>query len=53
MLHQIVIGVLDAALILGASIVKSILLRNLYIACAFVMSVWLFIKMYFDHRDKG
>ena len=39
--------------ILGASIVKSILLRNLYIACAFVMSVWLFIKMYFDHRDKG
>ena len=53
MLHQIVIGFLDAALILGASIVKSILLRNLYIACAFVMSVWLFIKMYFDHRDKG
>lgn len=53
MLHQIVIGFLDAALILGASIVKSILLRNLYITCAFVMSVWLFIKMYFDHRDKG
>ena len=53
MLHQIVIGVLDAALILGASIVKSILLRNLYIACAFGMSGWLFIKMYFDHRDKG
>lgn len=53
MLHQIVIGVLDASLILGSSIVDSVILRNIYIGCAFVLSVWLFIKMYIDHINKG
>ena len=53
MLHQIVIGFLDGSLILGASIVNSVILRNIYICCAFVLSVWLFIKMYIDHINKG
>ena len=47
------IGVLDASLILGSSIVDSVILRNIYIGCAFVLSVWLFIKMYIDHINKG
>lgn len=53
MLHQIVIGFLDAALILGATLVDSILFRNIYMAGAFVLSVWLFVSMYLDHIDKG
>lgn len=53
MLHQLLVGLLDASLILGASIVDSILLRNIYIGCAFILSVWLFIKMYLDHIDKN
>lgn len=53
MLHQIVVGVLDAALLLGASIVDSIMLRNIYLGFAFVLSVWLLIRMYIDHINKG
>ena len=53
MLHQIIIGLLDSALILGATLVNSILLRNIYMACAFILTVWIFISMYLDHIDKG
>lgn len=53
MLHQIIIGLLDSALLLGASMVDNVLLQNLYLGLAFVLSVWLFIKMYIDHIHKG
>lgn len=51
MLHQVVIGLLDSALILGATMVNSILLRNIYLIVAFILTVWIFIKMYLDHID--
>ena len=46
-------SLLDSALILGATLVNSILLRNIYMACAFILTVWIFISMYLDHIDKG
>ena len=56
MLHQLVIGMLDVSFILGASLMardNNMLLRNIYLGIAFVLSVWLFIKMYNDHKTKG
>ena len=56
MLHQLVISLLDVALILGASLIDgdgSLILRNVYLGLAFVLSVWLFIKIYIDHKTKG
>lgn len=53
MLHQMIIGILDAALLLGASMVESVMLRNLYLGFAFLLTTWLFIKMYLDHIHKG
>lgn len=49
MLHQVIIGLLDSSLILGATLVNNILLRNIYMVCAFVLTIWLFVKMYLDH----
>ena len=53
MLHQIIIGVLDAALLLGASMVESEILRNIYFIAAFILSLWLIIKMLVDYFHKG
>ena len=53
LVHQVVIGVIDAALLLGASIVRDVFLRNIYIFIAFIVSVWLLIRMYIDHINKG
>ena len=53
MLHQVVIGILDAALLLGASMVNSITLRNIYIATAIVLTIWLLIHMIIDRIHKG
>jgi ubiquinone biosynthesis protein len=51
MLHMIVIGLLDASLILGATLVSNTLLRNIYLLIALILTIWLFIKMYLDHID--
>ena len=53
MLHQLVIGVLDAAVLLGASIVNNNTLRWIYLVLATVFTVWLFIEMIKDHFHNG
>lgn len=54
MLHELIIGLLDVAFILGASLVNdSKSLRNVYLAISLLLSVWLFIKMFKDHITKG
>ncbi len=56
MLHQLIVGLLDVAFILGASLMardNNILLRNIYLAIAFALSIWLLIKMVIDHKTKG
>lgn len=55
MLHEFLICLLDVALIIGASLIdgKNNLIRNIYLGCIIVLTVWLFIKMYIDHKTKG
>ena len=53
MLHQIVIGLLDAAVLLGASMVNNHILRWIYLVFAFIFTAWLFIQMAKDHFHKG
>ena len=53
MLHQLVIGLLDAAVLLGASMVNNVILRWLYIALSVVFTLWLFIQMAKDHFHRG
>lgn len=53
MLHQLIIGLLDAAVLLGASMVKSDVLRWIYIAFSIIFTIWLFIQMLKDHFHKG
>lgn len=53
MLHQLVIGVLDAAVLLGASIVNNDVLRYIYVTMGVIFSIWLFIQMVKDHFHDG
>ena len=53
MLHQLVIGVLDAAVLLGASIVNNNVLRWIYLFFAFIFTIWLFSQMIKDHFHNG
>ena len=56
MLHQLIIGLLDVAFVIGASLMardSNESLRNIYLFIALVLSIWLFIKMYIDHNTKG
>ena len=53
MLHQLVIGFLDAALLLGASIVNDNTLRWIYLSLAIILTIWLFIQMLKDHFHNG
>lgn len=53
MLHQLVIGLLDAALLLGATMVNNAILKWVYVALAFIFTTWLFIRMAIDHFHKG
>ena len=53
MLHQVVVWILDAALLLGASLVNSITLRNIYIILAVILTIWLIIQMIIDNIHKG
>lgn len=53
MLHQLIIGLLDAAILLGASMVNNQILRYIYLALAVIFTIWLFIQMAKDHFHKG
>lgn len=53
MLHQLVIGLLDAAILLGASMVNNQILRCIYLVLAIILTIWLFIQMAKDHFHKG
>ena len=53
MLHQLIIGLLDAAILLGATMVNNKILRYIYLAFAIVFTIWLFIQMAKDHFHKG
>ena len=53
MLHQLVIGVLDAAVLLGASIVNNNVLRWIYLFFALIFTIWLFTQMLKDHFHNG
>ena len=53
MLHQLIIGLLDAAVLLGASIVNNQALRWIYIALAVIFTIWLLINMLKDHFHNG
>lgn len=53
MLHQLVIGGLDASVLLGASMVDNPILRWTYLGSAGVFSTWLFAQMIKDHFHKG
>lgn len=53
MLHQLVIGLLDAAILLGASMVNNQILRYIYLVLAVIFTIWLFIQMAKDHFHKG
>lgn len=53
MLHQLVIGLLDAAVLLGASFVENVVMKWIYGGLAGVFTVWLFVQMAKDHFHKG
>lgn len=53
MLHQLVIGLLDAAVLLGASFVENVAMKWIYGGLAGVFTVWLFVQMAKDHFHKG
>lgn len=53
MLHQLVIGGLDAAVLLGATMVDNKILRYIYLTFATIFTIWLFIQMAKDHFHKG
>jgi ubiquinone biosynthesis protein len=53
MLHQVIIGILDAALLLGATLVSNTVLRNIYIGIAIILTIWLIIQMIIDKIHKG
>lgn len=53
MLHQLIIGLLDAAVLLGASFVNNQVLRYIYLVLAVLFSIWLIIQMIKDHFHNG
>ena len=53
MLHQLIVGLLDAAILLGACMVNVPVLRYIYIALGTIFTLWLFIQMLRDHFHKG
>ena len=53
MLHQLVVGLLDAAILLGACMVNNPILRYIYLAVGAIFTIWLFIQMAKDHFHDG
>ena len=53
LLHELIIGIIDASLILSLSSEQNETLRIIIIVLIIILSVWLFMKMLFDHIHKG
>ena len=53
LLHELIIGIIDASLILALSNEKNELIRKILILFIIILSIWLFIKMLIDHIHKG
>lgn len=53
LLHELIIGIIDASLILALSNEQNELIRKVLIICIIILSLWLFIKMLIDHIHKG
>ena len=53
MLHQLIIGFLDAAVLLGACVVNNNTLRYIYLVFAVIFTIWLFKEMLKDHFHNG
>lgn len=53
LLHELIIGIIDASLILSLSNEENKVLRIIIIVLIIILSVWLFMKMLFDHIHKG
>ena len=53
LLHEFVIGLLDASLILAYSLERDLLVRRVLFYFIVILSIWLFIKMLIDYIHKG
>lgn len=53
LLHELIIGIIDASLILASSLVTDEVIKKIFIVFIIILSAWLFIKMIFDHFHKG
>ena len=53
LLHELIIGIIDASLILASSLVTDEVIKKIFIVFIIILSTWLFIKMIFDHFHKG
>ena len=53
MLHQLIVGGIDAALLLGGSMVENPILKAIYLGAAGFLSLWLLTQMIIDHFHKG
>ena len=53
MLHELIIGIVDASLILALSNEKNETIRMVLIVFIIILSVWIFIKMLIDHIHRG
>ena len=53
MLHELIIGIIDASLILALSNEKNETIRMVLIVFIIILSVWIFIKMLIDHIHRG
>ena len=53
MLHELIIGIIDASLILALSNEKNETIRMVLMVFIIILSIWLFIKMLIDHIHRG
>ena len=53
LLHEFIIGLLDASLILAYSLERDLLIRRVLFYFIVILSIWLFIKMLIDYIHKG
>ena len=53
LLHEFIIGLLDASLILAYSLERDLLVRRVLFYFIVILSIWLFIKMLIDYIHKG
>lgn len=53
LLHELIIGIIDASLILAFSLQEDKVIRSIIIYFIIILSIWLFIKMIIDHIHRG